>query len=1188
MAGETDRRRGSLLRSLLVGVLVLIAAHLSFLAGGASPGRRPLRAGEIPFQSVSGLRAYVAGLRAKGKRVPGWLEAYRYWYEQRAYPRDTVDWSAYPRAAAQRQRMPGAAFRTRGRAVARWQFVGPTNLPVPYRQYYGEGLTSGRVSGLAFSPTTPGTYFLAAGGGGVWKSTNYGQSWAPLGDQFPFTQVSSVAVHPTDGNILYVGTGDFDFWDRSTYGYGIMKSTDGGATWTQLGNSQFGQYSIRSILIDPETPSTITVTTGKNPSTYGYIWHSTNGGSTWTAVLTSFADWTEVATGALSGGNRKYYAVGNYWNGAKLYRSTDRGQTWTPLPTPFPVDGSFTEGIDVATSPTAPDTVYVLGAKDRKIYKSTTAGNSWTDITAGFPSGNASVGTNYNWSQYWYDYHITCSTNPNTGQDMVYVGLIDLAASPDGGATWQSVGRTYDTDARTHNDQHCMTVNPSNPNEMLVGNDGGVYRLTYTPATGTWAFDTNLSGMLGITHFYRADFHPTDPTRMLAGSQDNATPTAVGDLQYWLNKGGGDGGFCAINKFNTNIQYTTAQNLWIYRTTDQWATSIVLRTSWGNDRVPFIAPITLDPSSPNLLYAGTNYLNRYNQNTNAWSDHLGGQELTTGTLSYIAVAPSDGNRIYTGGSDGQVWMTTDGGTTWTRIDTGTTSLPPRTITSIAVHPTDPNSVLVSVSGTGSGHVWRCSGTQAGAARTWANVSGSGVTGLPDIPHGCVRYDPTSTSTYYTANDVGVFYTTDGSTTWSNATAPLGLPNVAVSDLSVVPGTGFLMAATWGRGLWRIARPVGQDTPTISGTVLYDNLPLRSVTISAGTFSTTTGADGTYALSGLEPGNYAVTASKPGYTFTPSLREVTVGPDQTGVDFAATTSTADAYEPDNLPGDAKPILFGQTQSRSIHVSGDIDWVRFTVATTSDVTLMTNGASGDTEMWLYGPNSTSALVAYNDNGNGSFSRIIRTGTGALAPGTYYVKVQSYANWASISAYTLSLTGGLSISGTVTSGGAGLSGVVVTAGGASATTAADGTYTLASLAAGNYQVRPSKTGYRFTPRQELVKASAASVTGVNFTGVGIYSISGSVTLGGSGLAGVTVQAGNRSARTGNNGSYTISNLEPATYTVVPSAAGTSFTPFFRLVTVGPDASGVNFTAAVGGQAPATPRGKPAAGARGGGVVR
>lgn len=723
-------------------------------------------------------------------------ESYEAWLEERAYPRKEPEWEKWPLAAEHRDKMavmPDGKFDGPGG----WEFMGPVNLPVPYRIYYGQGTTSGRVNDVAFDPSNPNVYYLAAATGGIWKTIDGGQTWTPLSDDWPSLATNSVVVHPTNSNVVFAGTGD---WNGGyPYSFGLQKSEDGGETWRTIGGSQFGNLAIRRIMIDPDNPNRMLIATGKGNAYWGYIWRSLDGGETWSVSLSTYAAWSDIEYSApYPNGGRWYYASGLDYGG-QVWRSGDRGATWTRLTTPL--SSAFQGSVEIAASKVDRATVYLLAGVPRKIYKSTDAGATWTDITAGFPNGN----NNYNWSQHTYDFYIETSWRMLNGTpiDVVYVGLIDMVQSPDGGSTWQSVGLTYTNNALTHNDQHIARVNPNNPDQLLIGNDGGVYLFNYNPTTNTWSFNTSLNKFLGVTQFYKGDFHPTNLARMIGGTQDNATPASTGDLQNWRNVGGGDGGFCAIRPDNPNVQYATSQYLGVYRTTNNWSSSTSISPSVGNDRVAFIAPIALRTDNPNFLYAGTNYLWRYSQSANSWTARLGGQELSvSGTVRHIAVAPSHGDTIYTGSNNGELWMTRNGGTTWTQINTGSPGLPNRFIRYIVVHPANPTKVFVALSGTGTPHVWRCDNTEANP-RVWVSLDGSGPNGLPDIPAQAIALHPAAPdSAMYVATDVGVFFT-PGDSIWYNVTAARGLPNTQVNDLKVVPGQRALYAVTWGRGIWRL-------------------------------------------------------------------------------------------------------------------------------------------------------------------------------------------------------------------------------------------------------------------------------------------------------------------------------------------------------------------------------------------------
>jgi hypothetical protein len=752
----------------------------------------------------------------------GYYEAYRYWLEERAYPNNKVNYRAYEEGVLHREQMPPAYGRF-GDSLGSmaWQYVGPTNLDIPYSTYYGVRPINGRVNALAVDPTSPNTLYLGGGWGGVWKSTNSGVNWTALTDGWEWLTVSNIAVHPTNGNIIYIGTGDFA--GGIGYQFGIMKSLDGGATWTNLGRAEFGTRAVSSIAIDPENPNIVTVSTGRGSGGSGFVWRSINGGTNWTNVLNAAQNWSQISIGALntSNGSRAYYASAG-GTGGNVWRSLDRGASWSKLTT-LASAGTNHSVISVCASPVFPDTVYMVVNADRQVHKSTDRGATWTNITGTFPNGS----NNYFWSQSTYNWYLNVSTRPGP-QDVIYVGMIDAAQSYDGGATWRSIGGpTYAGSALTHNDQHFCAIDPTNPNKVYIGGDGGAYRYTFDPSTnnGTWGY---LNRYLGVSMFYKADFHNSNSNVMIGGTQDNATPASIGDLANWENCGGGDGGFSCINQTSPNIQYTTSQNLGVYRTSNYWSSQTTITPSTGTDSKAFIAPIILDPNNYNLLYVGTNYLWRRDDTTGVWTPRLGNQLLSaTGNLRAIAIAPGDTNRIYTGASDGQVWMSTDKGATWTQINTGLTSLPSRTITYISVNPANKDEIIVTVSGTGSGHVWKCVNTTAGIARTWTDKSGSGITGIPNVPANSICMDMFDfDSTWFVGTDLGVFMTENGGATWTSATRPLGLPNVRVNDVKIATGLQTLYAATYGRGMWKFDMPKTfwpSNMTVISGTLFSGDM-----------------------------------------------------------------------------------------------------------------------------------------------------------------------------------------------------------------------------------------------------------------------------------------------------------------------------------------------------------------------------
>lgn len=724
-----------------------------------------------------------------------YLRALREYIKVRAYPYDRIDSDAYDKAIAHAVKMkpakigPSAASSGQVSAMAsgisgKWKFVGPNNLNTPYVTYYGVRPSSGRVNAIAYDPTNTKIIYVGAPQGGVMKSTDGGLTWSAIGDNWGYNTVSAIAVDPKNPTTIYAGTGDFQGM-VGAYTMGVMKSTDGGVSWTNLGRASFGTTAVSGIVIDPANSANIVITTGRGPDGIGRVWRSTNAGQSWTAAINVQDSWSSLSFAAAdSSGKRSLYAVG----GSNLYRSDDSGATWTKLTSPA---AASTFNLPyIAGSAVDSKTAYILSTSDQKIFKTKDSGATWSDITGSFPG-------DYNWSQGFYDWYIACFKDGSA--DHIFTGLIDVVESPDGGTTWKSVGLTYTGSAKTHNDQHSFAVNPTNPKEVMMGNDGGLYKGVNNG--GTWAI-TGLSDKLGITQFYNVVWHPTDKTRILGGTQDNASPVAIGDLSKWENVGGGDGGFCAINPVNPSIQFVTIYGFTVIMTTDSWKTAKDISPNIGTDASPFVTPIFQDPVRTRYLYGCTNYLWRYDTSTSTWSPRLGGKQLSNGNLIHtVAVAPSNGDVIYTGSDDGRVFVSTNAGGSFRNINTS--SLPNRAITSISVNPTNPNDILVTLSGTGTKHVFQCANTSA-AAPSYTSIDGTVTAGLPDVPANIIERDPFKpTQTLYVGTDIGVFSSGDGGKTWGNATVPLGLPNVQVNSLSANAKTGQLSAGTYGRGIWSI-------------------------------------------------------------------------------------------------------------------------------------------------------------------------------------------------------------------------------------------------------------------------------------------------------------------------------------------------------------------------------------------------
>jgi hypothetical protein len=350
-----------------------------------------------------------------------------------------------------------------------------------------------------------------------------------------------------------------------------------------------------------------------------------------------------------------------------------------------------------------------------------------------------------------------------------------------------------------------LAIDPSRPARgVLIGNDGGVYEQERV-AHGWDLQSRNAS--LGITQCYRGDASAFDANICIAGTQDNAVASSQVDLRAWSQvfpPGGGDAIAGLVNPANDKVQFIEAGVVFhgIGRTGDHWATKTNITPMTGVDVLdPFSMPLAMDAFGARLFWA-SDFLWMRPEATGTWTGHLGAQRLAgdpDAAVRALAVAETDRWCVYTGSTDGQVWLGQGPDWIWRRIDEG---LPKKLITAIAIHPRDRYDILVSVGGTATGHIWRCRNTTS-VTLVWEDVSGTGADALPDLPAvGIVRHSALADDRFYAALDTGVFATEDGGKHWFDITVPYGLPNVQLNDLRRVGDR--LYAFTYGRGVWRLS------------------------------------------------------------------------------------------------------------------------------------------------------------------------------------------------------------------------------------------------------------------------------------------------------------------------------------------------------------------------------------------------
>jgi photosystem II stability/assembly factor-like uncharacterized protein len=743
----------------------------------------------------------------KNGHVPKAVQHPNDWFfEQRAYPHQEIPIESRLQAT-QAARELYAAKQSRYASDVVWEVAGPTNIP-------------GRISDLAVHPSNQNVVYAANAAGGVFRLSTFGSPWEPIFDDWGPQAVGAIAIHPDDPNILYVGTGEANGAADNYEGTGVYKTTDAGSSWEYLGLPH--SYHIGRIVIDALRPESVYVAVGgrhfggTNPERG--LYRSTNGGQDWEQLLYA-TDSTGCIDVALHPGTGTVFAC--MWEKTRdvdrtnfggmtsgLMRSTDFGQTWEYLGGGLPQPASDLGRIGVTVDPMS-NTVYAIYSNGDGeflgIYKSTDLGSSWVRTNDGGASNLFG-----SWNGGWYFGQIRVAPgNP----DIVYALGVYQYKSTDGGDSW--VG----ADNGLHVDHHAMWISPSNPNWVYNGCDGGV---NLTPdGAGQWT----LLGNMPNTQFYAITIDPNAPEKLYGGAQDNGTmKTNTGNSYDWQEILGGDGFYCLVDYSNSDVVYAEYQYGSLNKSTDggQSFFNALNGIDYNNDRHNWSTPIVIDANNPQVLYYGSQFLYRTENGAGLWSKISG--DLTTGTdlhystITTIAVSRSDGQVIYVGTGDGNVWVTTDTGQSWTQIDTG---LPDRWVTRVAVDPFDAAIAYVTMSGYRWAEFEPHIFSTSDYGQTWTPIQSN----LPDFPINDVIVDYHDNSVLYIGTDYGVYATYDLGGSWERLGSgiPLSTP---VHDLEFHIQSRELVAGTHGRSMFKTVLDCPDDTDSDGDGVMdaCDNCP----------------------------------------------------------------------------------------------------------------------------------------------------------------------------------------------------------------------------------------------------------------------------------------------------------------------------------------------------------------------------
>jgi len=650
-----------------------------------------------------------------------------------------------------------------------WISQGPFNLPMA-KGYQGLG----RINAIAFHPSDPNTIYIGAPSGGLWVSTQGGNSWTTYTDILPTLGVSAIVINPANPQIIYIGTGDRDAGDAP--GIGVMKSTDGGITWN-LSNSGMGNRTVGKMLIETGNPDILYAATS------GGIYKSTDAGTTWDMKISgNFKDLVYKP-----GDQSSLYATAD----ARFYRSTDHGETWTQITSGIP---GAARGV-IGVSPANPNIVYFLLAKGDNgfygVYRSTDGGLNFSERSTSPNIMDWSCDGSGSGGQAWYD---LCIAVDPLNADIIYAGGVNIWKSSNGGTTWQINAHWYGgcSVPAVHADQHVFEVNPLN-NRIYVGCDGGIY---YTQNGGAnWP---EISDGLVISQTYKLGQSATVDDRVVNGYQDNGT--SLFDNGQWYAIGGGDGMECAIDYTNYMYSYTTVYYGSIdrhYGTNNQGGIA-------GNgvngidEEGAWVTPFILDAKDPSTMFIGYKNVWRSRNIKNPSTSGVKWTKISTintGNLSVLEQSPVNTDILYAS-AGGSLYLSINAQSespAWANISA---FLPSATdITDLEAHPFEENTVFMTMS---NNKVYK----STDRAMSWTEITGT----LPDIHISNIEYYKNSQEGLYLGTDAGVFYRDQSMTDWIAFNN--GLPaNARITEIEIYydlanVANDRVKASTYGRGLWK--------------------------------------------------------------------------------------------------------------------------------------------------------------------------------------------------------------------------------------------------------------------------------------------------------------------------------------------------------------------------------------------------
>ena len=762
-------------------------------------------------------------------------------YREKRLGRGQVD-AARLYAAARRQLAEMPVYSTRGSrfvqrvvegqptrraagALGTWESLGPGNI-------------GGRTRAFVIRPDRPAVMWAGGVSGGVWKSSDRGRSWRPVGDQLANLAINVLKLDPNDPDVLYAGTGEGYFREavRGTAlplrGGGIFRSEDGGRSWEQVPGTHRSRFHyVNDLVISRHDPDRIYAATRKG------VFRTDNGGEKWQRVLIPNVNGGCLDLVERTDRRRHDFLLASCGTLAQgtVWRNTE-AETDQPWETVLDEPGMARTSLAIA--PSRQSIVYALAASNvpgpnglfeqalHAVFRSDQGGapGSWRATLRNTSADKVSTLLLHNpinaslrdcqfddadsfFAMGWY---VNVIAVDPSDPERVWAGGVDVFRSDDGGESFRPASYWWTEPSNrnfAHADQHGLVFDPRNSSVLYLLGDGGIYRTNNARAPLSTSANAicnpgvnqlswqSLNNNFGVTQFYHGSVFPNG-REFLGGTQDNGTiRSALGRENSWFHILGGDGGYSAIDPTNPNIIYASIQGGRIFKSLggefDEVTNGITDLGGRGGftarpDNYLFITPFVMDPNDSSRLWIGGRRLFRTDNGAVNW-DPASARLAPTGLVSALAVSPSDSDRVVAGTTDGDIFRTdigtlSDGGTVWegSRPRTGWVSW-------LAFDPEDPDVLYATYARFGGDHVWKSDD----GGSTWRSLDGSGPTRVPNIPVHSLAVDPRDSKRLYIGTDLGVLVSVDGGESW--AVENTGFTSAVTESLASAPGPA---PSTW--------------------------------------------------------------------------------------------------------------------------------------------------------------------------------------------------------------------------------------------------------------------------------------------------------------------------------------------------------------------------------------------------------